>query len=146
MSKWFDLNVAAASPNQVLVSTNLVRGCANRTRGFNLNVAPDDDEEMIRSIFDTSNLEHVMAAYSWFDDCCTKLKAKKEKHLMSANRVANEQMVSVPSFANVGAAQFDLNVTATNLVRGFNLNVAPSAYDFCCISCSTFQSECDTGC
>ena len=87
-----------------------------------------------------------MAAYSWFDDCCTKLKAKKEKHLMSANRVANEQMVSIPSFANVGAAQFDLNVTAANLVRGFNLNVAPSVDDFCCISCSTFQSECDTGC
>nr|GMD36282.1 agamous-like MADS-box protein AGL29 [Ipomoea batatas] len=78
-----------------------------------------------------------MAAYSWFDDCCTKLKAKKENHLMSANRVANEQMVSIPSFANVGAAQFDLNVTAANLVRGFNLNVAPSADDFCCISCST---------
>nr|GLL36083.1 MADS-box protein FLOWERING LOCUS C-like [Ipomoea trifida] len=98
--------------------------------------------------FDRSNLEHhVMAAYSWFDDCCTKLKAKKEKHLMSANRVANEQMVvSIPSFANVGAAQFDLNVTAANLVRGFNLNVAPSVDDFCCISCSTFQSECDTGC
>nr|GLL36086.1 MADS-box protein FLOWERING LOCUS C-like [Ipomoea trifida] len=99
------------------------------------------------SNFDPSNLEHVMAAYSWFDDCCTKLKAKKEKHLMSANRVANEQMVvSIPSFANVGAAQFDLNVTAANLVRGFNLNVAPSVDDFCCISCSTFQSECDTGC
>nr|GLL36084.1 MADS-box protein FLOWERING LOCUS C-like [Ipomoea trifida] len=80
--------------------------------------------------FDRSNLEH----------------AKKEKHLMSANRVANEQMVSIPSFAHVGAAQFDLNVTAANLVRGFNLNVAPSVYDFCCISCSTFQSECDTGC
>nr|GMD32939.1 agamous-like MADS-box protein AGL62 [Ipomoea batatas] len=79
--------------------------------------------------FDRSNLEH----------------AKKEKHLMSANRVANEQMVvSIPSFANVGAAQFDLNVTAANLVRGFNLNVAPSVDDFCCISCSTFQSECDT--
>nr|GLL36089.1 MADS-box protein FLOWERING LOCUS C-like [Ipomoea trifida] len=65
---------------------------------------------------------------------------------MSANCVANEQMVvCIPSFANVGAAQFDLNVTAANLVRGFNLNVAPSVDDFCCISCSTFQSECDTG-
>nr|GMD34531.1 agamous-like MADS-box protein AGL29 [Ipomoea batatas] len=101
--------------------------------------------------FDPSNLDHVMAAYSWFDDCCTKLKAKKEKQ-MSANRVANEQMVSIPSFANVGAAEFDLNVAAAssnqvlvstnlvraspnqvlvsaNLVRGFNLNVAPSADD-----------------
>nr|GMD34528.1 agamous-like MADS-box protein AGL29 [Ipomoea batatas] len=98
--------------------------------------------------FDRSNLEHhVMAVYSWFDDCCTKLKARKEKHLMSANPVANEQMVvSIPSFANVGAAKFDLNVTAANLVQGFNLNVAPSVYDFCCLSCSTFQSECDTGC
>ncbi|MEQ5167076.1 hypothetical protein ABN262_23395, partial [Citrobacter youngae] len=84
--------------------------------------------------FDRSNLEHVIAAYSWFDDCCTKLKAKKEKQ-MSANRVANEQMVST----NVGAAQFDLNVTtaaspnqvlvSANLPRGFNLNVAPSADD-----------------
>nr|GLL36104.1 MADS-box protein FLOWERING LOCUS C-like [Ipomoea trifida] len=55
---------------------------------------------------------------------------------MSANRVANEQMVSIPSFANVGAAQFDLNVTAANLmiyvashVRRFNLNVTPAADD-----------------
>nr|GME09977.1 agamous-like MADS-box protein AGL29 [Ipomoea batatas] len=64
--------------------------------------------------FDPSNLEH----------------AKKEKQ-MSANPVANEQMVST--------AQFDLNVTAAaspnqvlvsaNLPRGFNLNVAPSADD-----------------
>nr|GLL36034.1 MADS-box protein FLOWERING LOCUS C-like [Ipomoea trifida]GLL36039.1 MADS-box protein FLOWERING LOCUS C-like [Ipomoea trifida] len=78
--------------------------------------------------FDPSNLEHVMTAYSWFDDCCTKLKAKKEKQ-MSANRVADE----------VSNAQFDLNVTAAaspnqvlvsaNLARGFNLNVAPSADD-----------------
>nr|GLL36107.1 MADS-box protein FLOWERING LOCUS C-like [Ipomoea trifida] len=80
--------------------------------------------------FDPSNLKHVTAAYSWFDDCRTKLKAKKEKQ-MSANPVANEQMVST--------AQFDLNVTAAaslnqvlvyaNLPRGFNLNVAPSADD-----------------
>nr|GMD31346.1 agamous-like MADS-box protein AGL29 [Ipomoea batatas] len=54
-----------------------------------------------------------MAAYSWFGDCYTKLKAKKEKQ-MSANRVANEQMVSIPSFANVGAAEFDLNVAAAS--------------------------------
>nr|GLL36105.1 MADS-box protein FLOWERING LOCUS C-like [Ipomoea trifida] len=88
--------------------------------------------------FDPSNLEHVTAAYSWFDDCRTKLKAKKEKK-MSANPVANEQMVST--------AQFDLNVTAAaspnqvlvsaNLARGFNLNVAPSADDLEMISATS---------
>ncbi|XP_019160724.1 PREDICTED: MADS-box protein FLOWERING LOCUS C-like [Ipomoea nil] len=80
--------------------------------------------------FDPSNLEHVKAAYAWFDDCCTKLKAKKQQFQVSAN----EQMVCIPSFAN----EFDLNVTAgspnqilvsANLVRGFNLNVAPTADD-----------------